>query len=295
MQYNFNASQYAPLQPQDAMPEGWYSVIIKEVTQVPVQNKNPQFNWMAKFVIQVIEGQFQGREVINNLNLVNESAKAAEIANRELSSISHVTGKYQFQDLRELCNIPFKAFIAIREYPAKNNPSEMRKGNEITGYKDMMGNDPGKTGATGAQAAGMQQPIPPAAPPMQQPPAQQYAPPAAAPAAGPGPGQWPAPAGAPPAGAPQWPPQGQQAQPPAQQYAPPAGPAPTPAPAPGGQWPAPAAAGGPQWPAQPGQQAQPPAGPPAGYAPPPAGPAPGQWPAPAAAGGAAPSGWPAPR
>lgn len=151
MQFQFNAAAVPPMQPQDPLPEGWYQALIKTSEGKPVKDK-PQSGLLAQ-EFEVIDGQFRGRKVFNNLNLWNENQQACEIAGRELSAQCHVTGKFVIQDTSELHNIPMYIKVTL-----DGNQ------NRIKGYKDMQGNDPGKTGGT-PNAQPQQMAPPPAAPP----------------------------------------------------------------------------------------------------------------------------------
>lgn len=225
MNINFDSRSVAPSQPMEPVPEGWYPVVIAEEEQKGVANK-PQC-WFLSLVMEIIDGPAKGRKLFANLNLGNDNMKAVEIAHRELSAICHVTGQFVLSE-----QTGGTAALKGKPFMVKVIVSESR--NEIKGYKDMMGNDPGKTGGQGAHA-----PAAPVAPP---------APPAMAPQAPAAPA-W----GAQPA-APQQPQQPQQPawgapaqQPQPQQFAPQQAPQQPAAPAWGAPQPAQAAPGAPAW------------------------------------------------
>lgn len=255
VQIQFDANSVKPLGEYEVFPEGWYKAYIKESAAKETAKKDGQF---LQIGFQLIEGDFNGGAVGNNLNLWNKNEKAREIAFRELSSICHVTGVMQLQDTSQLHNIPFWIRLAIEEgtlkddntgyYPDKNVIKAYKHANEVVPATPTRADqvammeraakrDADRKNASpagGAQQGGWQ-------PPAQawQPPAQQAA---QAPTQAPAPVQQPAatpapvqqPAATPAAGAPPWAqqqvPNGQQAaaniapqtQAPAPQAAPPA-------------------------------------------------------------------------
>jgi len=166
MQINFSTQGIAPMQPMEPVPEGWYQVMIVDEEPKAVANK-PQ-SWYLALTLEVIAAadgnpQFKGRKGYVNLNLGNDNIQAVEIAQRELSAICHVTGRHVIQDTAQLKGVPFQAKFVIDG-----------NRNVIKGYKDMQGNDPGKTGGAAAPQTQQFQ-----APPAQQQPAQQFQQPAA--------------------------------------------------------------------------------------------------------------------
>lgn len=230
MNLNFDARSVQPTQPLEPIPANWYPVVISD--EAPKEVNGKPNNWYLGLVMEVIDGQYKGRKLFHNLNLGSDSEAAIGFANRDLSAICYVTNRFVLSEATggtaALRNIPFQALVNVEN--GRNN---------VKGFKDIQGNDPGKTGgAPGAPAAAPAYAAPPpAAPGGWAPPPAAAAPaftPAPAPAwAPPPPTQAPAPAYAPaPAAAPAWAPTGTPA---------PAAPAQAPAAAP---WtPAPAAAG----------------------------------------------------
>jgi hypothetical protein len=171
-------------------------VITRFVLLIPKQKALTTIRHQAG--LEVIEGQFAGRNLFYNLNLFNKNPQSAELAYRQLSAICHVTGVFQLQQSEQLYGIPFVVTI--------NNDGNF---NNVKVVKDLNGNVPGKGGArtvaaaTPAPAPATSAPAgwgpPSATPTATAPPA--YAPPAAAaPAAWqPGPPAAPPPNAAPPA------------------------------------------------------------------------------------------------
>lgn len=164
---NFNARNVTPMVTLDPVPENWYKVVIAKSNMKKTKDET---GMMLALECSIIEGQYQGRVVYWNLNLFNASQQASEIAAKQLSAISHVTGVYDVADVGGpdnstpmIHNIPFLAHVVVS--PGNSGPM-----NNIRSVKDVNGNLPGKA----AGGPPMQQP---GQPPMQQQPQAQ-------------PGQW---------------------------------------------------------------------------------------------------------
>jgi hypothetical protein len=215
---NFRSAGIDPTLGFEVLPAGWYPSRIVKSEQKPT---NANDGYYLQLEHEILDGPHRGKVVVNRLNLWNQNQSAVEMANKTMAAICHVTGVHDVQDSAQLHGIPFMINVAV--VPRKDAPGQ--NSNNVIGYKDMQGNEPGK-----GQHAG------PAMAP-QQPQAQQ----------GGFPGQQPQPQPQPQPGQP-W---GAGAQP--QPAAPPQGfpqqPAPQPAPQP--QWqpgaPPPQAAPQPQW------------------------------------------------
>lgn len=227
---NFNAQNVAPNTALEPIPTGQYPVVITSSQEKPTKSGNGSF---IEFEMTIQGGQHNGRKVFDRLNINNPNATAVDIAYRTLSAICHVTGCHAIQDTSQLHGRPFTVVVVKKQ--RQDDPSQMT--NEVKGYKDINGNDPGQGGqvaqpqAQPGWAQNAAQPAPQAPP--------QYAP-----------QQAPA-AAQPPAQPPQWAGNVQQ---PVQQA--PANTAQAQAPAPAAQAPAgPAGAGAPPPWAQPGQAA----------------------------------------
>jgi hypothetical protein len=202
----FDATGVDPTQGIPQLPNGKHPVIIESSS---IETVKAGDGGMLVLILRIIDGPAKGASGAYRLNLYSSSAKASEIAHRQLSALCHITRVFRITAADELYNIPF----IIDVQPQKDNPQY----SEVTRVYDINGNEPGKAPANGAAPA---QP--------QQAPAPAPAAPAAAPAA------WGAPAGAGAAPA---------AAPAAWGAPAPAAPAPAPAAAPAAAWGAPANGG----------------------------------------------------
>lgn len=246
MQFQFDASQVQPNTALEAIPPADYPVVITASEPKPTKANDGQY--FVELTLEIIDGQYRGRKLLDRLNIYNKNPQAVEIAYKSMSAYCHVTGVMNIQDTVQLHNIPF---IAVVGYNASTGY------NEVKGVKDRSGNQPGKAGqqqAAPAPAAQQQswQPQPaPAAPPAYAAPATPNFGPPAPPATPPPNAGWAPPANVAPAAPPSAPPQFQQ---PPTANQPPV--APTPA--------------APPWAVQPNQPQSPnnPAAPPAVWTPP---------------------------
>lgn len=251
---NFNAHNVKPNEGRDPLPSATYPVVIVDTVEKPNSKGTGTY---LEIKMQVIGGEFNGRFVYDRLNLNNPNQQTMDIANSTLSAICWSTGRMQITDTRELHGAPFQAIVI------KKKRSDMPDvdTNEVRGYKDQHGKDPGGLAGNVAQPSAQPawaqqqyapQPAPaqpaPYQPPQQAPyPNSPAPPPVAYPQAAP---QYAQPAAAPPPIQYAHIPPQEGAQPAQPQYAtiPPNGPQPAPqAPAPAPQ---PGNAPAPQYPTQ---------------------------------------------
>jgi hypothetical protein len=213
-QLNFDASRVEPATGFDAVPAGWYNVMVDQSELKPT---NDGAGTRLNFRYVILDGQYQGRKIFHGLNLQNANPQTVEIAFKQLSALAHAVGILQVGDSTQLHNIPLKIKVKVR--PADGKYDEQ---NDITQWKNIneqVGAAPAAQPAFGgAPAPGAGGWTPPAqqAPAPQQAPQGWGAPPATA-------AQPATPWGAPPPAQqqqPQFAPPAQQQQPPAQQQAP---------------------------------------------------------------------------
>lgn len=143
--YSFASNQHDPSYGSSGgLPAGKFKVVIASTKGVPTKNGDGQY---LALELKVIEGPQTGGTQTDRLNLFNSNPDTVRIANGQLSAYCHVTGKFQFQDTDELCNIPFWVEIG----PQKNGEYT-----EVKKLYDINGNEPGKAGA-GQQVQHQQQ------------------------------------------------------------------------------------------------------------------------------------------
>lgn len=168
---NFNASGVQPNQALEAIPSGQYPVVITASQEKPTKSGNGSY---IELEMTVQGGQYNGRKLFDRLNIRNPNQTAVDIAYSTLSAICHVTGRMNIADTQQLHGVPFVVVVTKKE--RDDQPGSGNMSNEVKGYKDINGNDPGHGGQASAQTG--------AAPgwanggqPQSAPPQQQYAPP----------------------------------------------------------------------------------------------------------------------
>lgn len=121
----FNANEI-PEDNFEPIPNGEYNVAIIGVQRCA--SKTNATNSYLELKLQVIDGEFKGRQVFDRLNIWNSNQTAARIAARTLADICLAIGKPQINDSSELLNQLLAAKIVVKVqdgYDPKN---------EVNGY-----------------------------------------------------------------------------------------------------------------------------------------------------------------
>ena len=139
----FNANNFDPTQGVGGLPIGRHPVIV-ESSEVKANKAND--GGYLQLNLKVIDGPQAGTVGAYRVNLYHSNPQTVEIANRQLSAISHVTGVFMIQDSAQLHNIPFIVEVG----PQKNDAQYT----EVKKVFDINGNEPGKP----AQGGGAAQP-----------------------------------------------------------------------------------------------------------------------------------------
>lgn len=111
--FMFNAATVAPAEPGLAVWEGPVLVSIVRAEIKPTA-ANDGSN-MGILHVKAMDGQYAGQENVIRLNLWNKNAQAADIAQRQLSSICHCVNRMQVSDLAQLVGPPFVAVFEKQE------------------------------------------------------------------------------------------------------------------------------------------------------------------------------------
>jgi uncharacterized protein DUF669 len=118
----FDASSVDPATAYEVLPAGRYQVQIVESDLRVTKDGMGQYLWL---MLDILDGEYQGRKVFDQLNLINRNPQTVEIAQRTLSAICHATGKMQVSDSEDLHLIPITISVTID--PAKNGYSERNR------------------------------------------------------------------------------------------------------------------------------------------------------------------------
>lgn len=107
----------------DPIPAGEYLAKIVESDFVPTKDKKGKY---VKLKFEIIQGEFKGRFIWTNINLVNKNPIAVDIAQKEFATLCRAVGKAAPKNTDELHGIPFKMKVKIKpakgDYPAGNSP-----------------------------------------------------------------------------------------------------------------------------------------------------------------------------
>ena len=120
----------------DPFPDGEYKCLI--VTTEDRETKRGDGMYLS-IEYEVLEGQYRGRKIWENLNLINPSEKAVEIAKGQLSAICRAIGIENLDDTDQLMNkvLVLKLGIKVDEKYGDQN--------KIKGYFDREGSKPDRT------------------------------------------------------------------------------------------------------------------------------------------------------
>jgi hypothetical protein len=128
----YNPNEHEASQDFSPLPSGEYPVMITDSDVKPTKRGDGSY---LELTLQVIDGPMKGRLAWARLNIDNPSAKAVEIANRELKSICEAIGiTQQVTDSAVLHNRPM---IARIEYVKADGVKTQRDSNEIKAYKNL--------------------------------------------------------------------------------------------------------------------------------------------------------------
>ena len=129
-QLGYTADPNQPEESFDIVPAGEYTTIIEASDYTP----NKQGTGMIlKLTYQIIDGEFKGRKIFENLNLQNENAQAAQIAQRALNSICLAVGVQHVQDSAQLHGIPLILEVSVKEDPTYGKQNRIKKHIPISG------------------------------------------------------------------------------------------------------------------------------------------------------------------
>lgn len=126
MKMSFDASKHDRLQPLEAIPAGWYSVVIESM--VERDNADNSGTHLA-VTYTVTDGKYAGRKVFGNLNVGNESEKARKFAFDSIATICDAVNLESFEDTDELLDRGFLLDVGVQ------NDATYGKKNTVRGYQ----------------------------------------------------------------------------------------------------------------------------------------------------------------
>jgi len=138
----FDAGTVDPTTTYEPIPAGWYKAVFTESEEKPTKAQTGSYLQLSA---EIIEGEYQGRKLIERLNLNNPNSTAVEIAQRTLSAICRSISVMTPRDSTDLHDKPFMVKVKVKPGDANYGPS-----NEIAGYEATNG---GSAAPEPAQAA----------------------------------------------------------------------------------------------------------------------------------------------
>jgi hypothetical protein len=121
-QFNFDASTVAPQASTGPLPAGTYLAHITESDVQPLKSGNGEG---LKLTFEIIDGQFKGRRVWENLNIRHSNEDTQRIAQSQLSALCHAVNVIKLLDTAALHFKPVRINVTVREaqgiYKASNN------------------------------------------------------------------------------------------------------------------------------------------------------------------------------
>jgi hypothetical protein len=118
---NFNVNSDDLEDVIEAVPAGEYKVIISN-SDYKVNSKSTGMNLQLEY--EIVEGNFKGRKIFENLCLEHEKEQTAAIARKKLNSIGVAVGVTDIKDSRQLHNIPLIVDVKVKnseEYGMQND------------------------------------------------------------------------------------------------------------------------------------------------------------------------------
>ena len=116
----------------EIIPAGWYEA---EITRTELKKTNEGTGKYIAITFKILDGDYDGRLVWVNLNIINKSDVAVKIARSDLKSICVACGRDEDEELEDTVdwhNIPMAIKLSIQpetaQWPEKN---------EIKGYKSL--------------------------------------------------------------------------------------------------------------------------------------------------------------
>ena len=106
----FDATKVAPQQPMEAVPAGWYSVVITDA-----ELKLTEGGIGRRLAIEwtITEGQFKGRKIFDGFNILHSNEQTQSIAAAQLSAVCHAIQVFQVADASQLLNKPHQIKVNI--------------------------------------------------------------------------------------------------------------------------------------------------------------------------------------
>lgn len=128
----FDSSNHDDMNTFDPVPKGDYVAQIVESDLMDTSKGNGKY---IKFKFEIIQGEYKGRFIWTNINIINPNPVAVEFAQKELATICRACGKIVIQDTQEIHGIPIG--VKVKVVPAKG---DYPPGNALVSYYSLDNN-----------------------------------------------------------------------------------------------------------------------------------------------------------
>ena len=108
---NFDARTVEAPKSFEPIPANWYKVV---VASAEIKATKAMTGSYIRLELEVIEGDFAGRRIYENLNTENENQTTKDIAIRQFGSLCRAIHTFTLRDLSDLYNKPFMAKVGIK-------------------------------------------------------------------------------------------------------------------------------------------------------------------------------------
>jgi hypothetical protein len=119
----FNANDVEPNEGFDLLPDGEYDAII---VASEIKKTTAGTGSYLSLELQVLNGKYQNRKIWDNLNILNPSEKAQQIARGTLSAICRAVNVLTPKDTAELHNKPLRISVKIEKSTGYNDKNVVK-------------------------------------------------------------------------------------------------------------------------------------------------------------------------
>lgn len=135
----FDASQVKDSE-YEALPAGEYRAVISDSERKKTKDGASE---LLQVKLQIIEGPFKNRTVIDRFNLWNKNPEATTIAQQQFKKVCEALNIIKLADSSALHMKPLMIKLAVKEYNGKDQ-------NEVKGYRAALSSSAPAVDSTGA-------------------------------------------------------------------------------------------------------------------------------------------------
>lgn len=107
----FDASQVEPQADYEALPPGKYMVLVEKAEVKDTKAGDGKY---IKLQLAVLDGEFKGRRLFDNINIVNPNSQCVEIGARSLSALCRAIGVMYLEDCSQFLNKSCIASVKVK-------------------------------------------------------------------------------------------------------------------------------------------------------------------------------------